>query len=241
MIELEQARQVAAAADRLVVFSGAGLSAESGLPTFRDKGTGLWARYDPMQLASVEGFSRHPDLVLEWYAWRRNAYAEARPNAAHDAIVASDVRVVTQNVDGLLEEAGIRNENLVHLHGRIDQDRCHAGCGYLCEIDLATATPEPLTCPDCGAPLRPGVVWFGEALPPEPWSQATAWCESADCLLVVGTSGAVYPAADMASIARNAGATVIDVNPRRGGLDSIVDIKVRLGAAEAVPAILGVK
>lgn len=240
MNELDAARAVAAEADRLVVFSGAGLSAESGLPTFRDQSTGLWARYDPMELASVDGFARHPDVVLAWYAWRRNAYADARPNAAHRAMAESGVSVITQNVDGLLEAAGIDERCLAHLHGRIDQDRCHGGCGFHRDVDLATATAEPLSCPECGSPLRPGVVWFGEQLPAEPWDRAMLWASSADCLLMVGTSGAVYPAASIAEFAKEAGARVIDVNPHRGGLDGLVDIKVRLGAAEAVPVILGV-
>ena len=240
MNELEAARAAAENADRLVVFSGAGLSAESGLPTFRDKSTGLWARYDPMELASVDGFARHPEVVRAWYAWRRNAYADAQPNAAHVALATSGVSVITQNVDGLLEAAGIDTDCLVHLHGRIDQDRCHSGCGFVRDVDLATATDDASSCPECGSPMRPGVVWFGEQLPVEPWERAMSWASSADCLLMVGTSGAVYPAASIAEFARQSGARVIDVNPHRGGLDGLVDIKVRLGAAEAIPVILGV-
>lgn len=239
MNELALARDAVAGSHHPVVFSGAGLSADSGLPTFRDQGEGFWERHDPHELASVEGFRKDPELVLSWYAMRRRLYAEVEPNPAHLAIASSGVLNITQNVDGLLKRAGVDAARIAHLHGRINHDRCHSGCGHLREVDMKNATQDLGRCPDCGDAMRPDVVWFGEGLPSSQWTRATRWCEEADCLLVVGTSAVVEPAAGLVGFARRNGAVIIDVNPHRVGVEELVDIKVRMGAAEAIPAILG--
>ncbi|MCA9285343.1 MAG: NAD-dependent deacylase [Phycisphaerales bacterium] len=226
----------------IVAFSGAGLSAESGVPTFRDAATsGLWTRYDPARLASPEGFAADPDLVLAWYADRRRAVARATPNAAHRALAARpDIALVTQNVDDLLERAGCDPTRVVHLHGRIDRDRCHGSCGHEEPIDPAVIVAELRRCPRCGALLRPAVVWFGEALPPEAWERAVAAMHSADTVIVIGTSGAVWPAAGLVDLARSAGAGIVVVNPDADPDDNKdhADIVLRGRAGEVLPALL---
>lgn len=218
---IDEARRILNSAQRITSFSGAGLSAESGVPTFRDKASGgLWAKYDPMQLASADGFADNPELVLEWYAMRRRALAAAAPNPAHRALAArADITHVTQNVDDLLERAGAKN--VLHVHGRIDRDRCHRNCGYDTRIDLNNP-PVGQTCPQCSAPLRPGVVWFGEMLPLDVWEAAEHACAMCDVLLVIGTSGVVYPAAGLIDLARSRSARIIVVNTQAadGGTDA---------------------
>jgi NAD-dependent deacetylase len=179
---------------RTAVFSGAGLSAESGIATFRgNDGHALWSQFNPMELASVAGFEDNPARVIEWYNWRRTQLARAQPNAAHRVLAKhSQLVQITQNVDDLLERAGVAASDVLHLHGTIGRDRCMASCGYEEAIDLAH--PPPLSdCPRCGAYLRPAVVWFGEALPQGVWSWAERICSELDCLLVVGTSATVAP------------------------------------------------
>lgn len=236
--ELATARAWLAEATRPVSFSGAGLSAESGVPTFRDAATGgLWSAFDPMRLASPEGFAAEPDLVLAWYAWRRQAVARAEPNAAHRALAARrDVRHVTQNVDDLLERAGARD--VLHLHGTIGDDRCHGGCGHREPVDCG-AEPAQRPCPRCGAPLRPAVVWFGEALPGDVWRAAETACRDADLLLVIGTSAVVHPAAGLIDVAGAAGARIVVVNPDASAADGVADLVVRGRAGDVVPGMLG--
>ena len=237
MNSIEEARRAANSAGNLVVFSGAGLSAESGLATFRDKTEGLWSKYDPMELASVDGFHRDPDLVLRWYAWRRQRHRIALPNAAHRAIARSGARNVTQNVDNLLERAGVAPEHISHLHGSIMSERCHADCGWRCDIDLEDS-PVLSACPSCGTRTRPSIVWFGESLPEDALTRAIEWCGEADCLLVVGTSGLVQPAASLVGMAKARGAVVIDVNPDANEHTGLADISVPATAAIAIPEIL---
>ncbi len=237
MSEIERARTLLDSSRNVVSFSGAGLSAESGIATFRDPQTGLWARYDPEELASPGGFARDPELVIEWYNHRRRILAGAQPNDAHRALAArADIVHVTQNVDGLLEMAGATN--VLHLHGTIEADRCHGGCGYREPIDLASP-PGLRSCPRCGRALRPAVVWFGEPLAGPVWSEAVAAVGAADTLLVVGTSGAVYPAAGLVDLARSSGAAVVivDAKPRPSG----ADVMLVGTAAEIVPLLLGEK
>jgi NAD-dependent deacetylase len=222
-----------------VVFSGAGLSAESGIPTFRGRTDhALWSRYDPGQLASIEGFERSPDLVLAWYAWRRGLVMDARPNRAHEALARwRNAVLITQNVDDLQERAGADPGRVHHLHGSIMHDRCHAACGWSSRVE--PASPEGATpCPDCGARTRPGVVWFGEALPEETWALASRACAQADLMLVVGTSGMVQPAASLVELAASAGAYVINVNPEVTPLDSISDTSLHAAATEVLPGLL---
>ena len=232
------AQRISTAA-RPVVFSGAGLSAESGVPTFRGGSEhALWSQYDPQQLASIEGFMGDPELVLAWYEWRRGMLAEAQPNAAHRALARfEDALLVTQNVDDLLEQAGAAQERVLHLHGSIVHDRCHAGCGWLERIDLADPT-RSRPCPACGAPVRPGVVWFGEALPESVWERALEACTASDLLLVIGTSGAVQPAAMLVEVAARAGAFIVNLNPEPTPLDAIADVSVHAPAAEVLPGLI---
>ena len=235
---IDEARRLLDHAARIVSFSGAGLSAESGVPTFRDVATGaLWSKYDPTELASPEGFAREPNLVIEWYAYRRRAIAAAQPNPAHRALAGRlDVAHVTQNVDDLLERAGARDA--IHLHGTIARDRCHGDCGYQETIDLADP-PLLRDCPRCGAALRPDVVWFGEVLPLTAWAAAEEACSGCELLLVVGTSAAAYPAAGLIGLAKAAGAKVVEVNTQPSAASELVDVELIGPAGELVPKLLG--
>lgn len=229
--DIERARHLISSADRVVSFSGAGLSAESGIATFRDP-DGVWSQVDPTVYASAEGFRRHPQQVSEWYAQRRRTLASTEPNPAHIALAGSSWHLhITQNVDNLLEQAGATN--VVHLHGRLDRDRCHAACGYLTVIDLADP-PILGTCPDCGAVARPDVVWFGEMLPELAWHQAESAMETADVAVVIGTSGEVWPAAGLIDRAK----VVISINqePTTAGRRAAVEL---IGpAATVVPELI---
>jgi NAD-dependent deacetylase len=233
---IDEARRLLADASTIVSFSGAGLSAESGISTFRDTETGLWATLDPRLLASPEGFAADPTRVLEWYGVRRRAIAEARPNPAHLALAArTDIRHVTQNIDDLLERAGA--SGVIHLHGLIGTDRCHAGCGHQESIDLAA--PPPLRdCPRCGGRMRPGVVWFGEMLPMDAWIDAETACGTCNALLVVGTSAAVQPAAGLIGLAKSAGASIIIVNTDPSEASYLADLELLGPAGEILPTLL---
>lgn len=232
---IEEARRILERATRVVSFSGAGLSAESGVPTFRDAGKGLWSKHDPMVLASPEGFEADPGLVIDWYAWRRREIARAQPNPAHQALAATGWAHVTQNVDDLLHRCGA--QDVVQLHGRIDYDRCHRRCGHREAVDMAD--PPPLRrCPGCGARLRPDVVWFGEALDPGRWSEAERACRAADVMLVVGTSAVVHPAAGLIGTARGAGAKIIVVNTQRSEASAVADVELIGKAGEVVPGLV---
>ncbi|UCH41056.1 MAG: NAD-dependent deacylase [Gammaproteobacteria bacterium] len=237
---LQRARGILARSDRVAAFSGAGLSAESGLPTFRDNETdALWSRYDPIELASVEGFLANPERVIEWYNWRRSRYAAVKPNAAHRALAGQPRMIqITQNVDHLLEQAGVAADQVDHLHGSILHDRCHAGdCDYREIID----PDNPLAlraCPRCGEPMRPAVVWFGENLPQTTWLRAQQLCMSLDCLLVVGTSATVYPAAGLIELARQHDSRVIVIDPNPGAAGNQADVYLAGAAGEVLPALL---
>jgi NAD-dependent deacetylase len=222
----------------ILVLTGAGVSAESGLATFRGPG-GLWEGRDPMQLATPEAFRADPLTVWRFYAWRRSRAAAARPNAAHRALAAleqarPDSLLVTQNVDGLHERAGSRR--LVRLHGSLWRLRCTAD-GREIE-DLRTEIDLPPRCA-CGALLRPAVVWFGEALPQAELRQAMLAAENAALVLVVGTSSLVFPAAELPRIARAAGAHLVEVNPEPTPLSDEVDERFPLAAGELLPALVG--
>jgi NAD-dependent deacetylase len=239
---------VLARAARVVVFTGAGVSAESGVPTFRGAG-GLWKQFRPEQLATPDAFARDPALVWEWYAWRRGLVAACRPNAAHRALAAwmrrrAGVTLVTQNVDDLHERAG--TPAVVKLHGSLFADRC-SRCGRAKAGDGGTggqgdgtdiAGSALPTCDACGALLRPGVVWFGEMLPADQLATAFAAAGTAEACLVVGTSGAVYPAAGIVHAAREAGAAIIVVDPGDTEFDGIADVKLTGPAGELLPLLL---
>ena len=238
---IASARQRLGEARRVAVLTGAGISAESGIPTFRDAQTGLWAQFDPMQLATEEGFRADPSLVWRWYAWRRTLVSQAQPNAGHRALAAAEarfeqLRVITQNVDGLHERAG--STGLIELHGNILRTACLEHCGFLEDSPARCPPGEPPRCPRCGAWLRPAVVWFGEMLDPTALDEAAAAAEHCDVMLVVGTSGLVYPAAGLPASARRAGAAVITVNPEPTDLDEIAAIRIRGRAAEVLPRLL---
>jgi len=207
------------AAEHVCVLTGAGTSAESGIPTFRDALTGHWAKFTPEELATPEAFAKNPQLVWQWYAARRSLVRSARPNPAHLAIASLAARVshltlVTQNVDDLHQRAGSRD--LVSLHGSIMLARCSAGCPGTIEPTEAQAETPP-TCVRCGALMRPDVVWFGEPLPMDQYEIARSAAVACDVFLSVGTSNVVEPAASLPWVAAAHGATVIVVNPTMAG------------------------
>ncbi|WP_217474148.1 SIR2 family NAD-dependent protein deacylase [Stutzerimonas stutzeri] len=210
-------------AQHVVVFTGAGVSAESGIPTFRDALTGLWERFDASSLATADAFRADPALVWGWYEWRRMKVLQAQPNPAHLAIAelarhVPRLTLITQNVDDLHERAGSRE--VIHLHGSLHQPRCFE-CGRAADDPPGMPSEpeggrrlEPPRCRACAGPLRPGVVWFGESLPANALAAAFEAAEHCDVLLSVGTSGMVYPAAEVPGRAWRAGATVVQVNPQ---------------------------
>ncbi len=238
--KLNSARKLLSRSKRVAAFSGAGLSAESGLSTFRDPDPdALWSRFDPTELASVSGFEANPERVIEWYNWRRGVHISAQPNAGHLALATQPRMVqITQNVDHLLEVAGVAPEQVLHLHGSIMEDRCHnPGCYHIEQISLED--PSTLSgCPLCGDWMRPAVVWFGESLPEQTWSKAQQLCMEIDCLLVIGTSATVYPAAGLIALARQHGSHIIVVDPNPGAADSKADVYLARSAGEVLPALL---
>ena len=196
----------------MCVLTGAGVSAESGVPTFREAQTGLWAKYDPLDLATPEAFERDPELVWRWYRWRRGLVARVEPNAGHRALaelqsLVPRLTLVTQNVDGLHQRAGSRD--VIEFHGNLFIDRCFAEARTV-EPGGDDGIP---TCPHCGSYARPGVVWFGEAIPEDALHASFAAAADCDVFLSVGTSSLVYPAAGLADIARQGGATTVEINP----------------------------
>jgi NAD-dependent deacetylase len=242
--DVEVAREWIAQARRPVIFTGAGVSADSGVPTFRGAAAdALWGNCDPTQLASPQGFSADPKLVYDWYNWRRTQLAKVQPNAAHHAIArlhaSRGATVITQNVDGLHERvAPAEAPGVLRLHGTIVSDRCfNWRCNYTESVDLAN--PPPLReCPTCGSHLRPAVVWFGESLDQDIWLAAQSACRAADVMLVVGTSGGVHPAAGLVNVASRAGAKTICVNLEPSAYDGGVDVSLYGRAAEIVPQLI---
>jgi NAD-dependent deacetylase len=245
--DVARAREILARASCVVVFTGAGVSAESGVPTFRGA-DGLWKRFRPEDLATPEAFARDPRLVWEWYRWRRGLVARCEPNAAHRALAAwmarrEDVTLVTQNVDDLHERAAraagapAAPPRLLKLHGSLFLDRCSR-----CAHAAAGGAGEPETdlpvCPSCGALLRPGVVWFGEALPEEWFEAAVDSARGCEACLVIGTTGAVYPAAGIVHAARASGAAVIVVDPGATEYDAIADVRLAGPAGGIVPRLV---
>jgi NAD-dependent deacetylase len=235
---VEQARAWLRSASSVVALTGAGISAESGIPTFRGAG-GLWRQFRPEELATPEAFVRDPKLVWEWYSWRRSLIASAQPNAGHYALAELESRVprftlITQNVDGLDDRCGVRN--VLKLHGDIWMVRC-VSCGGNGRDERLQFRELPPRC-DCGGLLRPGVVWFGEALPADAWAAAERAAVEAAVMLVVGTSAVVYPAAALVPLARSAGARVIEINPEVTPISGTVDSSLRGNAAEILPQLV---
>ncbi|AHG92034.1 NAD-dependent deacetylase [Gemmatirosa kalamazoonensis] len=248
--DVDRARELLGRAERVVVFTGAGVSAESGVPTFRGAG-GLWRDHRAEDLATPEAFARDPRLVWEWYARRRELVARCAPNAAHASIARfaaarPGVTVVTQNVDGLHQraardaghDAGARA--IIALHGTlfgVRCSRCDTRAPHDGPIDATSRETLP-RCPSCGALLRPDVVWFGEALDPVMVHAAFDAAASCDACLVVGTSAVVQPAASVATLAARGGAAVVEVNAEETGLSGAADVVLRGKAGELVPGVL---
>lgn len=224
-------------ARHVCVLTGAGVSAESGVPTFRDAQQGLWKEYDPLQLATPEAFEENPTLIWQWYRWRRELVAAAEPNPGHLALfrlseLVPRLTLITQNVDGLHQRAG--NRDVIEFHGNLFEDRCHAEG---CVVESARQADVPI-CPRCGAYLRPGVVWFGEAIPETALN--ASFTAAADCnvFLSVGTSSLVYPAAGLVDIARENDALVAEINPAPTTRASSYDFVIAANAGDALPKLL---
>lgn len=226
-------------ARHVAVLTGAGVSAESGVPTFRDAQTGLWAQYDPQELATPQAFRRNPKLVWEWYAWRRELVDQAKPNPGHLALVELERRVpkftlITQNVDGLHRQAG--SHNVIELHGNIRRTLCFDE-GTVVE-SWAETDQVPPVCPRCGGLLRPDVVWFGETLPPQALSAAFEAAEGCDLFLSIGTSALVHPAASLPLVALQRGTTTVEINPDTTPLTSAVTFALPGPAGHVLPQLL---
>lgn len=239
--QIQQAAQALAQARSIVCLTGAGVSAESGVATFRDAQTGLWSKFDPQRLASQEGFADDPGLVWRWYMDRLRTVEAAAPNPGHLALARLEAltpafTLVTQNVDDLHERAGSRQ--VYHIHGRINHFRCNY-CRIAYPLHLHEHAQElPPTCPHCGERVRPDVVWFGESLPGDVVDLAWRAAETCDVMLVVGTSGVVYPVAQLPSVAKQAGALVIDVNPQCTPISELADIFLQGAGGVILPQLL---
>jgi NAD-dependent deacetylase len=224
-------------ATRIAVLTGAGISAESGVPTFRSPG-GLWTKFKPEELASMDAFMRNTELVWEWYEHRRQVVETAQPNAGHLALVEMEkyfdrVDIITQNVDGLHTRAG--STRVHELHGSLRDHRC-LDCGKPYDLkDDEVGVPK---CPHCGGLIRPGVVWFGEMLPEEPWDKSESAAKQCDIFITVGTSALVVPAAYLPYTAASAGAYVIEVNPEETEFTRFADLSLRGLAGEELPKLI---
>lgn len=229
---LEELRQ----ARKIVALTGAGISAESGLATFRDAQTGLWSKFRPEELATAEAFQRDPKFVQDWYAWRRENARRAEPNAGHVALAEMEKRapeflLVTQNVDGLHQRAG--SKGVVELHGNIHRFRCFENDCVSDNFDIENAR-----CRSCGGHLRPDVVWFGEMLPMHALESAVAAAENCDAFFSIGTSSLVYPAADLWRRAKDNGAIVIEINKDPTPLTPLADYSFLGKAGEVLPMLV---
>lgn len=236
---LKKAIEIVKNAQSLFVLTGAGISAESGIPTFRGV-DGLWKNYSVTDLATPEAFARDPKLVWEWYHWRQDIIRKAQPNAAHKALVHLEKKVknfllLTQNVDNLHRRAG--SKNILELHGNIFRARCTT-CGDMCDYGMKTSQSSSSfpTCP-CGGFLRPDVVWFGESIPQDIWSTSLNFMNTADTILVCGTSGAVWPAAALPEMAKQKGARSIEVNLEPTPISMVVDVFLQGKAGDLLPEI----
>jgi NAD-dependent deacetylase len=223
-------------ARKIVALTGAGISAESGLATFRDAQTGLWSKFKPEELATAEAFQRNPKLIWDWYACRREQALEAEPNAGHFALAEMEKRtpeflLVTQNVDGLHARAG--SKRIVELHGNIHRFRCFENDCTSDNFDV-----EQGRCRSCNGNLRPGVVWFGEMLPVDAIETAVTTAETCDVFFSIGTSSMVYPAADLWRRAKDSGAIVIEINKDPTPLTPLADHSLHGKAGEILPALL---
>jgi NAD-dependent deacetylase len=226
-------------AHHIAILTGAGVSAESGLPTFRDAMTGLWAKYRPEELATRAAFQQNPELVWNWYAWRRELVLNAQPNPGHVALAELQRRIpkltlITQNVDNLHQIAG--SQGVIELHGNLRRVKCFDN-DHLVD-DWQADNRVPPHCPECGSLLRPDVVWFGETLPPLALEQARAAARDCDLFFSIGTSGQVEPAASLPRLAMNRGATVVIINPDQESSVRPGLIMVAAAAGVALPALV---
>lgn len=236
--DLSQVQEWLKQARAVTVLTGAGISAESGIPTFRGT-NGVWEKVNPMELASPEGFHRDPRKVWSWYNQRRRQLLQVRPNPGHYALARLETLVpefglITQNVDRLHQAAGSRK--IVELHGNIWEVRC-TRCGRV-EDRTGVELPDEPRCESCSAWLRPNVVWFGEEVPPEAWRQAEAWTRRAEVFLVVGTSAEVWPAAGLVYLARDCGAKIVEVNPEPTAASTLAHLVLRGPAGQILPQIV---
>ncbi|WP_301200181.1 NAD-dependent deacylase [Corynebacterium stationis] len=242
MTTVAQAREIIHAASHVHFFTGAGMSADSGLDTFRDARTGLWERVNPQDMASLEAWQRDPEPMWAWYLWRAHLAQKAKPHAGHQAIanLSRTVSVTTQNIDNLHERAG--SSDVAHLHGSLFAFRC-SSCHlpYPQDIELPNTPVERLSpplCRNCGGSIRPGVVWFGESLPQDHWQKAEENIRSADAVVIVGTSGSVWPAAGLPTLAHRQGTPIIEISPQRSELTDLATVWMEDTAAQALPKIL---
>lgn len=235
-------------AKHVVVFTGAGISAESGIPTFRDPLTGLWENFNALDLATPSAFKRDPALVWGWYEWRRMKVLRAEPNPAHRAIAKMEslvprLTLVTQNVDDLHERAG--SHDPLHLHGRLNNPccfSCRRAASYAPQIPNEPEggrRVDPPRCSHCGGHLRPGVVWFGEALPDIEWDAANDAAYRCDLFMCIGTSSVVQPAARLTTLAMQRGAVTIQINPNPTALDDRVTLNLPGPAGIVLPKLVG--
>lgn len=242
---IQRAAQLLHNAKRIAVLTGAGVSAESGVPTFRDKQSGLWADFRAEDLATPSAFARDPKLVWSWYQWRRQLVHDKRPNAAHLALAdlqrykekhQQQVTLITQNVDDLHEQAGSLAH---HLHGHLQRNRCsQCDTPYDNQQDEANKFDDHLiSCPHCSGYIRPDIVWFGEALPANAWQTAEDAAASCDVFMSIGTSSLVYPAAGLAQLAKQNGADLIEVNPNPTP-NTVVDITLAAAAGVVMPLLV---
>ncbi|MBI5537387.1 MAG: NAD-dependent deacylase [Deltaproteobacteria bacterium] len=241
MEALQRAAQALASARNVLAITGAGISAESGIPTFRGAG-GLWEGFRAEELATPEAFGRDPELVWRWYRWRRDICSKAAPNPAHVALVELESRfeeflLATQNVDGLHPRAGSRK--LIEIHGNIDTARC-TKCSAILPLDDASEIPgsQVPSCPRCTGRMRPHILWFGETYWPGVLDKAFAAASRANAVLVIGTSAQVWPPAQIALQAQKSGATLIDVNPQPTEISAAADVFLQGKAGDLVPALL---
>ncbi len=240
-VPLEAAARLLRQAKRIVCLTGAGVSSESGVATFRDTDDGLWSRFDPQKLASQEGFAANPGMVWQWYMHRLMAVESAQPNEGHRALAGLEhsttaFTVVTQNVDNLHERGG--SQRVLHLHGRITRFRCNV-CSFEHELMPAERrATRPPRCLSCGGAVRPDVVWFGEPLPARILEKAWHESERCDAFLVVGTSGVVYPAAHLPIVAQQRGACLIDINPVATHISERADVCLPARSGVILPLLL---
>ena len=249
--EVDHAAKLLGAKQRICILTGAGISAESGIPTFRDKQTGLWENYGAEDLATPEAFARDPKLVWGWYQWRRQVVADKKPNPAHDALAqwqyhsqssGQHITLITQNVDDLHEQAG---STVTHLHGHLWRNRC-SQCktpyqkqsrGSYSSADTMDYSEALINCPHCDDYIRPDIVWFGEALPVQAWETAEQAAADCEAFISIGTSSLVYPAAGLAQLAKDNGAKIIEINPNPTP-NAIVDITLAEKAGMVMPLLI---